>query len=138
MADIIDVSFKCDPFAGALRAAGVRTVIRYYTRESGVRSLERELARLARKAVRDIELKKTTQVVVNADNLGKFAGVRKHRYGVADRGASIRVPHSFVNSGYKGYLEDRRPNSQGDPYQIASQILKTIAAVPVAGVAKAA
>ena len=51
-------------------------------------------------------------------------------YGVADRGASIRVPHSFVNNGYKGYLEDRRPNSQGDPYQIASQILKTIASVP--------
>ena len=53
-------------------------------------------------------------------------------YGVADRGASIRVPHSFVNNGYKGYLEDRRPNSQGDPYQIASQILKTIASVPTA------
>ena len=51
-------------------------------------------------------------------------------YGVADRGASIRVPHSFVNNGYKGYLEDRRPNSQGDPYQIASRILKTISLVP--------
>lgn len=52
-------------------------------------------------------------------------------YGVADRGASVRVPHSFVNNGYKGYLEDRRPNSQGDPYQIASQILATIASVPL-------
>jgi glutamine synthetase len=51
-------------------------------------------------------------------------------YGVADRGASIRVPHSFVNNGYKGYLEDRRPNSQGNPYQIASRILKTISEVP--------
>ncbi len=54
----------------------------------------------------------------------------KFSYGVADRGASIRVPHSFVNNGYKGYLEDRRPNSMGDPYQIASQILKTISDVP--------
>jgi len=44
--------------------------------------------------------------------------------------------HSFANNGYKGYLEDRRPNSQGDPYQIASQILKTIASVPT--VAKSA
>ncbi|SFB51623.1 Glutamine synthetase, catalytic domain, partial [Rhizobium sp. NFR07] len=51
---------------------------------------------------------------------------------VADRGASIRVPHSFVNNGYKGYLEDRRPNSQGCPYQIASQVLKTISEVPTA------
>ena len=54
-------------------------------------------------------------------------------YGVADRGASIRVPHSFVKNDYKGYLEDRRPNSQGCPYQIASQILKTISEVPTAG-----
>ena len=58
--------------------------------------------------------------------------------GVADRGASIRVPHSFVNNGYKGYLEDRRPNSMGDPYQIASQVLKTISEVPTAKAAAAA
>jgi hypothetical protein len=49
---------------------------------------------------------------------------------MADRGASIRMPHSFVNNGYRGYLEDRRPNSQGDPYKIASRILQTIATVP--------
>ena len=55
------------------------------------------------------------------------AAIGDFTYGVADRGASIRVPHSFVNNGYKGYLEDRRPNSQGDPYQIASRILKTVA-----------
>jgi glutamine synthetase len=54
----------------------------------------------------------------------------KFSYGIADRGASIRVPHSFVNNGYRGYLEDRRPNSQGCPYQIASVVLKTIATVP--------
>ena len=43
--------------------------------------------------------------------------------------ASIRVRTPSSNN-YKGYLEDRRPNSQGDPYQIASQILKTISEVP--------
>jgi len=64
------------------------------------------------------------------------ASIHQFSYGIADRGASIRVPHSFINNGYKGYLEDRRPNSQGDPYQIASQILKTIASVP--GAAKSA
>ena len=66
------------------------------------------------------------------------AAITEFTYGVADRGASIRVPHSFVNNGYKGYLEDRRPNSQGDPYQITSQILKTIASVPTAAKAAAA
>ena len=62
--------------------------------------------------------------------LHETQSIDKFNYGVANRGASIRVPHSFVNNGYKGYLEDRRPNSQGDPYQIASQILKTISEVP--------
>jgi glutamine synthetase len=61
--------------------------------------------------------------------LHETQSIHTFSYGVADRGASIRVPHSFVNNGYKGYLEDRRPNSQGDPYQIASVILKTIATV---------
>jgi glutamine synthetase len=54
----------------------------------------------------------------------------KFNYGVADRGASIRVPHSFVGDGYRGYLEDRRPNSLGDPYRIAGRILQTIETVP--------
>ncbi|HEX8416863.1 MAG TPA: glutamine synthetase, partial [Methylobacterium sp.] len=63
------------------------------------------------------------------------ASINDFSYGIADRGASIRVPHSFANNGYKGYLEDRRPNSQGDPYQIASQILKTVASVPTEGYA---
>ncbi|MCP8940546.1 glutamine synthetase beta-grasp domain-containing protein [Alsobacter sp. SYSU M60028] len=57
------------------------------------------------------------------------ASIHTFSWGVADRGASIRVPHSFVNNGWRGYLEDRRPNSQGCPYQIASQILKTISTV---------
>jgi glutamine synthetase len=61
----------------------------------------------------------------------------KFSYGVADRGASIRVPHSFVRNGYRGYLEDRRPNSQGDPYAIASQILKTVSEVPTSVTAAA-
>jgi glutamine synthetase len=65
------------------------------------------------------------------------ASIDTFSWGVADRGASIRVPHSFVNNGYKGYLEDRRPNSQGDPYQIASQVLKTIATVPTGAKAAA-
>jgi glutamine synthetase len=55
----------------------------------------------------------------------------KFSYGVANRGASVRVPNSMPKNNYKGYLEDRRPNSQGDPYQIASRILQTIATVPI-------
>jgi glutamine synthetase len=62
--------------------------------------------------------------------LHETQSIDKFSYGVADRGASVRVPHSFVNSGYKGYLEDRRPNSAADPYLVAGRILKTILTVP--------
>ena len=62
--------------------------------------------------------------------LHETQAIDKFNYGVANRGASIRVPHSFVNNGYKGYLEDRRPNSLGDPYQIAGRIMQTIETVP--------
>jgi glutamine synthetase len=63
--------------------------------------------------------------------LHETQAIDKFNYGLANRGASIRVPHSFVNNDYKGYLEDRRPNSLGDPYQIAGRILQTIATVPI-------
>ena len=63
--------------------------------------------------------------------LHETQAIDKFNYGVGNRGASIRVPISFIPNGYKGYLEDRRPNSQGDPYQIASRILQTIATVPI-------
>jgi glutamine synthetase len=63
--------------------------------------------------------------------LHETQSIDKFNYGIANRGASVRVPHSFVNNTYRGYLEDRRPNSQGDPYQIASRILQTIATVPL-------
>ncbi|MBF0267660.1 MAG: endopeptidase La [Alphaproteobacteria bacterium] len=60
---------------------GLRDVIRYYTREAGVRNLERELANLTRKATRDILVKNLKQVRVSPKNLEKYAGVRKFRYG---------------------------------------------------------
>uniref|UniRef100_UPI00286DFA43 endopeptidase La n=1 Tax=Sandarakinorhabdus sp. TaxID=1916663 RepID=UPI00286DFA43 len=62
----------------------LRDLIRYYTREAGVRRLEREIAKLARKALRRILEGKVTSVAVNSDNLADFAGVRKYRYGLAD------------------------------------------------------
>jgi len=61
--------------------AALRDLIRYYTREAGVRNLERELATLARKAVREIVSKKTKAVTMTPKNLEKYAGVRKHRFG---------------------------------------------------------
>ena len=59
----------------------LRDLIRYYTREAGVRNLEREIANLARKSVKEIVTKKTPKVAITRKNLEKFAGVKKYRYG---------------------------------------------------------
>jgi ATP-dependent Lon protease len=62
----------------------VRDLIRYYTREAGVRNLEREIGGLARKAVKEIVARKAKKVAITRKNLDKFAGVRKFRYGEAE------------------------------------------------------
>jgi ATP-dependent Lon protease len=63
----------------------VRDIVRYYTREAGVRSLERELSKICRKVVKGLQLKKMTpRVTVNAANLNDFLGVRKFSYGRAE------------------------------------------------------
>jgi ATP-dependent Lon protease len=67
-----------------LTEEGLRDLIRYYTREAGVRTLEREIARLARKALRRILEGKAESVTVTPDNLSEFAGVRKFRHGMGD------------------------------------------------------
>jgi ATP-dependent Lon protease len=63
----------------------VRDIVRYYTREAGVRSLERELSKICRKVIKGLQLKKMeAQVTVSADNLNEFLGVRKYSYGRAE------------------------------------------------------
>ena len=64
----------------------VRDIVRYYTREAGVRSLERELSKICRKVVKGIQLKKMLpKVLVTPDNLNEFLGVRKYDYGRAEQ-----------------------------------------------------
>ncbi|HEX3422784.1 MAG TPA: endopeptidase La [Sphingomicrobium sp.] len=62
----------------------VRTIIRHYTREAGVRTLERELAKVARKSLRQILEAKAEKVELTPENVGDFLGVRKFRYGIGE------------------------------------------------------
>jgi ATP-dependent Lon protease len=66
-------------------------LLRYYTREAGVRNLERELANLVRKAIKEILMEKKERIVVSRRNLARFAGVRKFRYGEAEHEDLIGV-----------------------------------------------
>ncbi|WP_299546155.1 endopeptidase La [uncultured Tateyamaria sp.] len=66
-------------------------IIRYYTREAGVRNLEREIAKVARKSLTKIVKKEVEEIVVTSENLDDLLGVRKHRYGLAEQDDQIGV-----------------------------------------------
>ena len=75
--------------------------------------------------------------VYGADNDQRLTGLHetqsidKFSYGVSDRGASIRIPIATVENGWKGWLEDRRPASNADPYMVASAIISTVKSAAV-------
>ena len=129
----VDVDWHCKPLKGDWNGSGMHANFSTeYMRETGGEEYFKKLMDAFEKN-RDEHI-----AAYGPDNHMRLTGLHETQsidqfsWGVADRGASIRVPHSFVNNGYKGYLEDRRPNSQGDPYQIAARILKTIEEVPTA------
>ena len=74
-----------------LKDAALTEIIRTYTREAGVRNLEREIAKLARKAVTEIIKGKSKTVVVTKDNLEDFLGVKRFKYGLAEKDDAVGV-----------------------------------------------
>jgi ATP-dependent Lon protease len=79
-------------------------MIRYYTREAGVRNLEREIAKVARKSLTQIVRKEVESVTVTGDNLHEFLGVQKHRYGLAEKEDQIGVVTGLAYTSVGGEL----------------------------------
>ncbi|HEX4086855.1 MAG TPA: glutamine synthetase beta-grasp domain-containing protein [Chthoniobacteraceae bacterium] len=127
----IDMEIHCKPILGDWNGSGMHSNFstKYMREVGGKEYFEALMAAFDKNRNEHI-------AVYGPDNHLRLTGLHetqsidKFNYGIANRGASVRVPHSFVNSGYKGYLEDRRPNSAGDPYKIASRILHTVEEVP--------
>ena len=69
----------------------IKSIVRHYTRESGVRSLERELSKLARKAVKDIVTNKETKIDIQKTNISNYLGVAKFKYGEIDQDDRVGV-----------------------------------------------
>ncbi len=83
---------------------GLTDIIRYYTREAGVRNLEREIAKVARKALTKIVKKEVESISVTSDNIDEFLGVRKHRYGLAELEDQIGVVTGLAYTSVGGEL----------------------------------
>jgi glutamine synthetase len=128
----IDINFHCKPILGDWNGSGMHcNFSTKYLREVGGKEYFEAL-------MAAFDKNKNEHIAVyGPDNHLRLTGLHetqsidKFNYGLMNRGASIRLPYSFIKNGYKGYLEDRRPNSAGDPYKIASRILHTIAEVPL-------
>jgi glutamine synthetase len=128
----IDINFHCKPILGDWNGSGMHcNFSTEYLREVGGKEYFEAL-------MAAFDKNKNEHIAVyGPDNHLRLTGLHetqsidKFNYGLMNRGASIRLPFSFIKNGYKGYLEDRRPNSAGDPYKIASRILHTIAEVPL-------
>ena len=74
----------------AIAESAVRDIVRYYTREAGVRSLEREISKICRKAVKALLLKKQkTKISVTSRNLEKYLGVRRYSFGIAEKNNQV-------------------------------------------------
>lgn len=84
--------------------AAIRDLIRYYTREAGVRSLEREIANSCRKAIKDILMKGKKSVSVTPGNLEKFAGIRKFRFGEVDEQDHVGIVNGLAYTEFGGDL----------------------------------
>ncbi|MCG8441542.1 MAG: AAA family ATPase, partial [Caulobacterales bacterium] len=76
--------------------SALQDIIRYYTREAGVRNMEREIAKIARKAVRELETSDATAITVTAETLADYLGVRKHRYGVTETADQLGVVNGLA------------------------------------------
>ncbi len=127
----VDVEFHCKPIRGDWNGSGMHcNFSTKYMREVGGKEYFESLMAAFQKRMDEHIAVYGPENHLRLTGLHETQSIDKFTYGLADRGSSIRVPHAFKNAGYKGYLEDRRPNSQGDPYQIASRILKTISEVP--------
>ncbi len=133
----IDVEWRCKPIRGAFdspldwNGSGMHSNFSTkHMREVGGKDYFEKLMAAFNKHMDEHIAVYGPENHLRLTGLHETQSIDKFTYGVADRGASIRVPHSFVNSGYKGYLEDRRPNSAADPYLVAGRIIKTIQTVP--------
>ncbi len=126
----LGVELHCKPISGDWNGSGMHCNFstKFMREEGGEAYFTKLMAAFEKFANEHI-------AVYGPDNHLRLTGLHetqsidKFNWGVANRGASIRVPHSFINNDYKGYIEDRRPNSQADPYKIVSRVLRTIQSV---------
>ncbi len=123
----VTINWHCKPVAGDWNGSGMHcNFSNTLLRTCGSREVYEQVCRAFEPRIKEhID-------VYGSDNHMRLTGLHetqsidKFSFGVSDRGASIRIPIGTVDSGWKGWLEDRRPASNADPYRVAAAIIKTV------------
>ncbi|MFN7116418.1 MAG: glutamine synthetase beta-grasp domain-containing protein [Saprospiraceae bacterium] len=123
----VSINWHCKPLQGDWNGSGMHANFsNSLLREAGSKDIYIDILEAFRPVIAE------HIAVYGPDNHLRLTGkhetqsIDKFSYGVSDRGASIRIPIATVERGWKGYLEDRRPNSAADPYKVAARIVKTV------------
>ena len=123
----IKIDYHCKPVKGDWNGSGMHANFSNTTlRTCGSKEVYEQICQAFEPRVKEhID-------VYGADNDQRLTGLHETQaidafsYGISDRGASIRIPIFTVEHGWKGWLEDRRPASNADPYKVAAEIIKTV------------
>ncbi|MGY8643363.1 MAG: glutamine synthetase beta-grasp domain-containing protein [Verrucomicrobiales bacterium] len=128
----VSVEYHCKPYTGDWNGSGMHcNFSTEFIRETGGKEYFESLMAAFEKNCEEHIAAYGPDNHLRLTGLHETQSIDQFSYGLSDRGASIRMPINFIKDGYKGYLEDRRPNSQGDPYAIVARVSQTIAEVPL-------
>ncbi|MEO1518188.1 MAG: glutamine synthetase beta-grasp domain-containing protein [Bacteroidota bacterium] len=128
----VSINWHCKPIKGDWNGSGMHANFsNSVLREAGSKEVYDIICQAFEPVVKE------HIAVYGAENDQRLTGLHETQsidmfsYGVSDRGASIRIPIATVENGWKGWLEDRRPNSSADPYKVAARIIKTVKSADV-------
>lgn len=129
----IAINYHCKPVAGDWNGSGMHANFsNSILREAGNKEVYDQICQAFAPLVTEHIEVYGPHNELRLTGLHETQAIDKFSYGISDRGASIRIPIATVEGGWKGWLEDRRPNSEADPYKVAARIVKTVKSADVA------